>query len=67
MKNNCHHCHGSGQIAINCPFCRDTDMHEHEELVSRNCHCCTGLGFVELECPSCRGVGRLREAASANA
>lgn len=67
MKNHCNHCQGSGQIAINCPFCRDTDMYEHEDLASRKCHGCSGLGFVELECPSCRGAGVCRETASANA
>jgi RecJ-like exonuclease len=57
----CPGCHGTGKVLIDCPYCRNTEQFEHEELTSGVCHCCNNNGHLEDVCPICNGTGKKLE------
>lgn len=54
----CPHCAGSGKYLINCPYCRETDTFEHDDLTPGECIACRNSGYIEISCPFCHGTGR---------
>jgi len=57
MPMHCSRCKGTGYVAVDCPFCRDTDSFEHEDLTRTECLVCEGSGIMEDVCPECQGKG----------
>lgn len=51
----CVRCGGSGRIAVDCPYCRDSEPFEHENLQPGKCLGCHGSGILEEICPECEG------------
>lgn len=62
MYIKCSACNGEGRIVIDCPYCRNTDSHEHHELRDITCKCCNDLGYTEDVCPVCNGAGHVLRA-----
>lgn len=57
MHIKCTACNGEGHIIIDCPYCRNSDPHEHLDLKDVTCKCCNDLGITEDTCPICEGTG----------
>ncbi len=57
MSKECPACHGTGYILEDCPYCRNTDSFEFENLSSVTCKNCNGKGYHEDTCPICNGSG----------
>jgi len=55
---SCFRCGGTGYVAVNCPYCRDSDPFEHENLSARRCLGCHDSGVLEEICPECGGQKR---------
>jgi hypothetical protein len=64
-NRKCSHCAGSGKHLVDCPYCREADAFEHDNLTPGECVACHNTGCVEIACPFCRGSGYIRETAKA--
>jgi DnaJ-class molecular chaperone len=64
-NRKCPDCGGSGLHPVDCPYCREADDFEHDNLTPGECVACHNIGYVEIACPVCRGSGYIRETATA--
>lgn len=61
MSSKCPACNGSGFNTVDCPYCRASDSHEHEDLTPGSCLGCKDTGYFDDPCPVCHGTGILKE------
>lgn len=59
----CSHCTGSGIYPVDCPYCRETDSFEHDNLTPGECIACHSSGCVDIACPFCNGTGYIQQVA----
>lgn len=59
-SQKCAYCSGTGIHLVDCPYCREADDFEHDNLTPGECIACQSTGCVEIDCPVCRGHGYVK-------